>query len=101
MGKKNKAKEVVEDETTVVGFGEHNNPELVEQLQYLLEEAKTGNVTSFTAVVLRDGVTDYETYFGQLSPLDIVSALEMLKQTIIMPFVLPQYLESMEDMEDD
>jgi len=96
MGKKTS-----NDEATVVGFGEHNNPELVEQLQQLVDEAKTGNITSFTAVVLRDGITDYETYFGQLSPLDVVSALEMLKQTIILPFVLPHCLESMDDMEDN
>lgn len=108
MGKKSKAKkkkaveEIVDDgTTTIVGFGEHVHPDLVAQLTQLLEDAKTGNLTSFTAVVLRDGIIDYETYFGQLSALDMISALELLKQSIILPLTIPQYEEGTVEYEDE
>lgn len=72
---------------TVVGIGEHQNPELVESLERMVQEAKEGRLTSLTAIVVRDGDIDYEIDYGELSTIDVIGGIELLKQTLIMPMI--------------
>lgn len=74
-------------DSNVVGIGLRQNPELIQALERLLEEAKEGRLTTLTAFVMRDGELDYELDYGELTTLEMLGGLEMLKGVIMMPLL--------------
>lgn len=59
------------------------NTRLVKMLEELLAEAKRGRLTSLAAVVLRDHEADFALEVSDLSTLEIIGAMEVLKSELL------------------
>ena len=66
----------------VVGIARPNT-RLVKLLEELLMDAKDGRLTSIAAVVLKDHEADFAIESSDLSTLELVGALEILKSELI------------------
>ena len=66
----------------VVGM-KRANTELVDMLEELLMEAKTGQLTSIAAIVLRNEETDFAIHAPELTTLEMIGALEHLKNEML------------------
>ncbi len=59
------------------------NTELISTLERLLVEAKSGQLTSIAAVVLRNDEADFAIHAPELNTLEMIGALECLKNELI------------------
>ncbi len=59
------------------------NARLVELLEELLREAKTGRLSSFAAILLKDGEADFAIETPDISMLEMVGAIEALKSELL------------------
>ena len=59
------------------------NTRLVRLLEELLAEAKRGQLTSLAAVILRDHEADFALEVSDLSTLEIIGAMEVLKNELL------------------
>lgn len=59
------------------------NTRLVKMLEELLVDAKRGRLTSLAAVVLRDHEADFALEVSDLSTLEIIGAMEVLKSELL------------------
>ena len=59
------------------------NTRLVKMLEGLLADAKGGRLTSLAAVVLRDHEADFALEVSDLSTLEIIGAMEVLKSELL------------------
>lgn len=59
------------------------NTRLVKMLEELLADAKRGRLTSLAAVVLRDHEADFALEVSDLSTLEIIGAMEVLKSELL------------------
>lgn len=59
------------------------NTRLVKLLEELLVDAKRGRLTSLAAVVLRDHEADFALEVSDLSTLEIIGAMEVLKSELL------------------
>jgi hypothetical protein len=59
------------------------NTRLVKLLEDLLVDAKRGRLTSLAAVVLRDHEADFALEVSDLSTLEIIGAMEVLKSELL------------------
>ena len=56
---------------------------LIALLEDLLAEAKRGELTDVVAVVGYSSLVDFLVYAPQLGPLEVIGAIEMLKQRFL------------------
>ncbi len=77
-------------DNNVVGIGVRQNPDLIQSLERMLVEAKEGRLTTLTAFVMRDGELDYELDYGELTTLELLGGIEMLKGVILMPLLIDE-----------
>ena len=59
------------------------NTRLVKLLEDLLVDAKRGRLTSLAAVVLRDHEADFALEVSDLSTLEVIGAMEVLKSELL------------------
>lgn len=61
----------------------HNNDDLIERLEHLLTEAKSGTLQGLTAVVYRDGVIDFDLDSTMIDDFAVLGGLEILKGVMV------------------
>ncbi len=66
----------------IVGLSKPN-ARLVKLLESMVREAKAGTLTSIAAVVLRNNEADFELETTDLTTLEMIGALEVLKTELL------------------
>ncbi|MES2662581.1 MAG: hypothetical protein V4629_04675 [Pseudomonadota bacterium] len=67
----------------IVDLNRRSSSELVDLLESLVIEARSGRLSSIAAVVLRDNEADFEIHAPDMSNLEMIGALECLKAELL------------------